>query len=254
MRTRPNRAQLRRVALASLGLGAGLFVLGALLISEWAPGVGLALGMCAGGLPLLAMALWFWALSRDRRAGIVVDSKGLLLNLGASSAFIAWDNIERVGVTWHYTGPLALGSRRQLGVALRDALPYIQSYEERVPAAPGPLGWGLRLARLALREGHSSDNALALHLVECRRRSGYDVLIPEELLGQPALFFAEVIEARRHRAHAAPGGRPAWAARPARCGHCMEPHSSSGMGSVSAGAKPSLKRSHQTERCEWSTV
>jgi hypothetical protein len=213
MRTRPNRNHLRHIALMFLGVGVGLIICSALLVSGQAAGIGLALGAGTFAQPALAAALWFWALSRDCRAGIVVDGKGLVLNLGTSSAFIAWANIERVGVTWHCTSMLALGSRRQLGISLRDVLPYVQSYEQRVPVGPGPLEWGLRLVRRMLRERYASDNELALHLGHCRRRTGFDVLIPEALLGQPAAFFAELIDDHRGPARAVASGSTAWAAR-----------------------------------------
>lgn len=198
MCTRPNRARLRQIALVFLGLGVSFFAVGILLATPSPVSHALMVTAEMIALPLLAIGLAFWTLSRDRRAGVIVDSKGLLLNLGHSSAFIAWSNIERAGVTGRCTSVLALGSRRQLGIALRDVQPYIQSYETRLPAAPGPLEWGLRLVEYGLRtrRRRSQDIELALYLASCRRRTGYDVLIPEVLLGQQAASFASQLEER----------------------------------------------------------
>ena len=102
-------------------------------------------------LLLLAIGIAFWQISVDKRAGIVFDAKGLLLNLGHSSAFVAWENIERAGVSGYRASLLALGSRLQLGIRLHDVGPYVQSYEERLPAAKGVLAHGLWLLQSLLR-------------------------------------------------------------------------------------------------------
>lgn len=194
MRTTPNHARLRGVAVLFLSLGAAAI---ALVSARPFHPMLLMIGS-ALSLPLAAVGLAFWSLSRDRKAGVIADSKGLLLNLGHCSAFIAWDNIERVGTTSCFTSVLTLGSRRQLGIALRDVRPYIQSYEDRVPSASGPIQEGLRLVQRALRARRPlADAELALHLAASRRRTGYDVLIPEALLGQPAITFADLLDERR---------------------------------------------------------
>ena len=221
MRTTFNRARLRKIALVLLILGgcfivigAGLFarllaepvlraisyLFGASLPPIYLAHNVLALGAFLSALPLFAAGLAFWTLSRDRQAGVTIDRKGLLLNLGQSSAFVAWSNIERVGVTWRGTSVLAFGSRWQLGIALRDVRPYIQSYEERLPKAPGPIERGLQLVRSALRASRPpADAELALHLATCRQRTGYDIVIPEALLGGSAADFAALIEEGRAR-------------------------------------------------------
>jgi hypothetical protein len=222
MRTTFNRVRLRRTALLLIGMGSSSIVIGAGLFAEHLTRALLTLGACIAGpcslaayltqnmlmlgacltaLPLFAAGLAFWTLSRDRQAGVIVDDKGLLLNLGQSSAFISWSNIERVGITGRPTSMLAFGSRWQLGIALRDVRPYIQSYEERLPAATGPIQHGLRLVQRFFRERRPlGDEELALYLTACRKRTGFEVVIPEALLDRPAAEFAAVIEQRRHPA------------------------------------------------------
>lgn len=202
MRTSFNSRRLGIVALA-LGALAAICALAAVLLPIQGP---LPLAGLALASLLAAVALRFWALSRDRRAGVIVDSKGLLLNLGHSSAFISWANIERAGTSTRVTSVLTIGSRRQLGIALRDVRPYIQSYEERLPSGSGALFGALRqLQRLGVARHQLADEELALHLAVSRRRTGFDVIIPEALLGQPASVFVELIEDRRRvRAGATP--------------------------------------------------
>jgi hypothetical protein len=152
------------------------------------------------GLLLLAIGVAFWQMSVDKRAGIVFDAKGLLLNLGHSSAFIAWDNIERVGVSGYRASVLALGSRRQLGIRLRDVQAYVQSYEDRLPAAHGALAHGLRLIQSLLRPYQRLADAPILgHLTQTRAETGYDVLVPEALLGGAADAFVDLVDTYRLR-------------------------------------------------------
>jgi hypothetical protein len=97
MRTISDTVRLRRVAATLLVAGASSIALDSLLsAARLASPALLIVGDLLGAL-LLAVGLAFWALSHDRRAGVVIDGKGLLLNLGHSSAFISWDNIERAG-------------------------------------------------------------------------------------------------------------------------------------------------------------
>jgi hypothetical protein len=199
MYTTTDTARLRRVAATLLIAGAACVTFAALVTTA---GLGSAALLLAGnllGLLLLGIGLAFWVLGQERRSGVMIDNKGLLLNLGHSSAFIAWQNIERAGATTCFTSVLMIGSRRQLGIALRDVRPYIQSYEERLPGR-GPIQAGLRLVQQALRARHPlADEELALYLAGCRHRTGYDVLIPEALLGRSADTFAQQIEERRTR-------------------------------------------------------
>ena len=95
MRTTANTNRLRATALLLLALGVCAPFLGVTLA---VPLVLLLAGNVLG-LLLLTIGLAFWSLSRDQNAGILVDGKGLLLNLGGSSSFIAWDTIERAGMS-----------------------------------------------------------------------------------------------------------------------------------------------------------
>jgi hypothetical protein len=140
----------------------------------------------------------FWLLSSDRQAGITFDSKGMLLNLGHSSSFINWANIERVGVTSRRDSVLTIGSARQIGITLRNSQAYIQSYEERLPATRGILAGGVGLLDTALRPWQRvSDAPIAARLAACHAQTGYHVLVPEALLGGSAAAFVELIDMYR---------------------------------------------------------
>lgn len=192
MRIAPNLPRLRVVALGCWAVGGWCIIYSAQLMPL------LLLGVVLLGTLLLAVGLAFWALSADRRAGIVFDAKGILLNLGHSSAFISWQNIERVGVIRRRDSVFTIGSRRQIGIKLRDVEQYIQTYEERLPAARGAFAGALRLIDTALRPLRTiDDRALRGHLASCREQTGYDALIPEALLGGRAEAFAAILESYR---------------------------------------------------------
>jgi hypothetical protein len=158
----------------------------------------LALSVELLALFALAIGVAFWLLSSDRQASITLDGKGLLLNLGHSSAFICWANIERVGVTARRDSLLTLGSSRQIGMALRDPQAYIQSYEERLPAAHGLLAQGIRMIDSVLRPWrHVSDAPITAQLAACHIQTGYHVLVPEALLGGTAEAFVELVDTYR---------------------------------------------------------
>jgi hypothetical protein len=200
MRIIPNHPRLRAVALSCWALSAWCMVYAGQLLLARQVAMLLLVSIELLALLLMAVGVAFWQLSSDQRAGIVFDTKGLLLNLGHSSAFIAWDNIERVGVSGHRANLFAVGSRQQLGIALRDVQPYLQSYEERLPAARGLLSRGLWLIDSALRRyRRPNDMPIASYIAHCRTRVGYDVLIPEALLGGTADAFVELVEAYRLR-------------------------------------------------------
>jgi len=200
MRITPNQPRLRAVALACWALGGWCIIYGGRLAVTRAEITLLLISVELLALLLLAIGVAFWMLSRDQRAGIVFDPKGLLLNLGHSSAFITWENIERVGVTAHRTSLFDLGSRRQIGIALCDVHKYVQTYEDRLPAAGGALARGMRLLDRALGPfQRRSDRPLITRMAHFRAKTGYDVLIPEALLGGKALAFAELIDIYRLR-------------------------------------------------------
>lgn len=190
MRINPNLRRLRAVALGCWAVASWCIVYAAQLTAA-----ALLLSALLLGLLLLAIGLAFWLLGGDRRAGITFDQKGIALNLGHCSAFVAWENIERVGVTRRRDSVLALGSRRQIGIALRDAQKYAQSYEPRLPAAGGALGGALRLLARALRPLRRDDQqAIQRHLAVCRAQTSFDALIPEALLGGRAEAFVGLVE------------------------------------------------------------
>jgi hypothetical protein len=144
---------------------------------------------------VLALGIAYWQLSRDQGAGIIFDAKGLMLNLGASSAFVAWENIAAVGVCRHRANLLTLGSQKQLGIRVHDLAPYLQSYERRLPAARGPLAWALGQLRRGLRDcEHYSVAALPQQFAHQRARTGYDILVPETMLGGAAEGFVKLVE------------------------------------------------------------
>lgn len=208
MRVAPNHPRLRTIALACWALGAWWIVqiglLSPTLFSPW-----MIILMTLTGVLLLALGVAFWALSGDRRAGVVFDSKGLLLNLGSSASFVGWENIERLGISARRSSWLSVGSARALGIRLRDSAAYLQSYEARLPAADGPLGGTLRLLqRLLARAGVVGRSPSAADLARTRGRTGYDVVIPEALLGGAAGAFVELAEQYRRDLPGAAKGIP----------------------------------------------
>jgi hypothetical protein len=150
-------------------------------------------------LLMLAIGIAFWQIGIDKRAGVVLDEKGIVLNLGHSSSFIAWENIERVGVSYHRASVLSIGSRCQVGICLRDLGPYVQSYEERLPANQGLLARALQLIQSLLRPYVRVEASLASRIAHYRAETGYDVLIPETLIGGKANAFVEMLDRYRLR-------------------------------------------------------
>ncbi|NJO81348.1 MAG: hypothetical protein GFH27_549423n44 [Chloroflexi bacterium AL-W] len=200
MRIIPNFSRLRAVALVCWILSTWYFVNGDFFVINHPEFIVLTISTRLLALFLLAIGLAFWQLGTDRRAGIVFDSKGLLLNLGSSSAFIAWENIELVGISYRRNSVLSIGSRRQLGVVLREVQPYIQSYEERLPASRGIIAYSLRrIDRFIRRFRKTNDVSLATQIANNLQRTGYHVLIPEVFLGSPASAFAEIVDIYRLR-------------------------------------------------------
>jgi len=200
MRISPDHPRLRLVALGCWAISGWCMLQSGRLVGAGAVFSIMVVGVLMLALLLLAVGVAFWQIGLDRRAGIVFDAKGLLLNLGHSAAFVAWENIERVGVSSYRASVLALGSRHQLGIRLRDTSAYVQSYEDRLPAAPGPLARGLRLIQSALRPFRPIvDGPIVGQLSQCRAETGYDVLVPEALLGGRATAFAELVDIYRLR-------------------------------------------------------
>jgi hypothetical protein len=197
MRIIPNQPRLRAIALGCWVLSGCCIVYGG---SLFAGHTATLLVLCIELLALfgLAFGVAFWLLSSDPQASITLDSKGMMLNLGHSSAFISWANIERVGVTTRRDSVLALGSARQVGIALRRPQDYIQTYEARLPATRGLFARGVWLIDTALRPWrHVSDAPIAARIATCHAQTGYDVLVPEALLGGKAEAFVKLIDIYR---------------------------------------------------------
>lgn len=199
MRVSSNRPRLRAVAVCCWTLGLLCASMGDRLVSPSVHGAILFVCVHVLAALLLALGVTFWLLGADRRAGVIVDQKGLLLNLGHSAAFIAWENIERIGVSSHRRDLYTLASRRQLGIVLRDTRPYIQSYEPRTPAAQGPLAAATRLLARRLRPlARPADAQLQSSLELRHAQTGYHVLVPDAFLGGSAdAFLAQVAAFQR---------------------------------------------------------
>lgn len=197
MRVSPNHHRLRVIALCCW-ISASLWILSLTLVTT--NGVSLLLAICVVLFSafLLALGISFWLLGRDRRAGVVFDSKGLLLNLGRSTSFVSWDNIERIGVSNRRSTWMALGSIQQLGIRLYRPEPYIQSCEVRLPAADGPLAGGVYSLSHLLSTDRSAERLPTIDaLNHVRVRTGYDILVPEAFLGGKAESFVHLIHAFR---------------------------------------------------------
>jgi hypothetical protein len=198
MRIIPNQPRLRVIALGCWVLSGWCIVYGGSLFAGRTATV--LLMLCIELLALLGLAVGvaFWLLSSDRQASITFDSKGMLLNLGHSSSFISWANIERVGVTSRRDSLLSIGSARQVGIALRNSQDYIQTYEDRLPNPRGVLARGIWLIDTALRPWRHVHNApIAARLAACQAQTGYHVLVPEVLLGGTADAFVKLVETYR---------------------------------------------------------
>lgn len=194
MRIAPNHPRLRLVAIVCWILG-GWWVVQLSLLNPFVYPPLLTIAVVLASSVLLAVGIAFWQLATDKRAGVVLDAKGLMLNMGHYAAFIAWENISDVGVSQHRASLLALGSNRQLGFKLRNPHAYLQSYEVRLPAAHGPLAVALRLLDWVLRPiCYTAALPTVEHLERTRTRTGYDVLIPEALLGGRAEAFVEMVQ------------------------------------------------------------
>jgi hypothetical protein len=198
MTFQPDRTRLRVIAICCWILGGWLMIQP--LPFGWTATLPLlAATLILAGVIVLALGVAFWALGTDQRAGVILDEKGLMLNLGHYAAFVAWDNVAEMGVSQQRNTLLALGSTRQLGIRFHDVQRYLQSYEERLPASRGPLAMALRLLRQVLRLLQPrATEPTAEHLERTRARTGYDILIPETLLGQSSSDFLELVRPFRH--------------------------------------------------------
>lgn len=207
MRINPDYARLRIVAMVC-------WILAAWWITQFGsiPGTAqpwLFVAVALSSIVFFAIGIAFWELGNDRRAGILLDNKGIMLNVGHYAAFVTWENIVDVGISQRRDSLLSLGSSYQLGLQLQHPQDYIQSYEERLPAAHGPMGAMLRLLEWALRSIRPKNRAPTLaSLAQTRARTGYDILIPETLLGGKAEEFAELLELYRTERCRRPAAEP----------------------------------------------
>jgi hypothetical protein len=194
MRITPSHPRLRATAIICMIFGAwALLQSSQIAISGYSVLLAIAVGIAA--IISLAIGISFWLLGTDRRAGVVFDSKGLMLNLGHSAAFVSWQNIAGVGVSHRRSSLLTLGSNAQIGILLKDTTEYIQSYERRIPASRGALGHTVRLIQRATATVRSMPPLPHVTDIESlRRRTGYDLLIPESLLGGRSTAFVELVE------------------------------------------------------------
>lgn len=195
MRITPNHPRLRLIALLCWIVGSW-WLTQIILLNALNPMPVLSVAILLSGAIFFAVGIAFWQLGLDQRAGIVLDRKGLMLNLGHSAAFVAWDNVAAVGVCHRRDSLLALGSRHQLGIRLQNPEAYIQSYEQRLPSASGPLAASLQTLYRTLQPLRQLDEGLPTidHLRRTRARTGYDVVIPEAFLGGKAEAFINMIE------------------------------------------------------------
>jgi hypothetical protein len=196
MRIAPNQHRLRMVALICWMLGIWWLLQPRILSVEGLPPVLAAVGLILSAL-LFALSTTFWLLANDRRAGVSLDAKGLSLNLGHSAAFVAWENVAAFGVTRRRSSLFALGSNCQLGIRLHHPDQYLQSYETRLPAASGPLAYGVWLLERVLRGEHRAVEPDLEQILALRRRTGYHIIIPETQLGGRAEAFASLLESYR---------------------------------------------------------
>jgi hypothetical protein len=143
-----------------------------------------------------AVGIGFWLLGTDHRAGVVLDPKGIMLNLGQFAAFVSWDNIAEIAPTYQRSSLLSLGSSRQIGLRLYDIDSYLQSYEPRLPASRGFFAQLVRALRSQVaRQDHVPSSK---QLARFRHRTGFDLIIPEAQLGGRAEAFVELIEVYRY--------------------------------------------------------
>ncbi|NTW02952.1 MAG: DUF2982 domain-containing protein, partial [Oscillochloris sp.] len=197
MRITPSHPRLRVTAIACMIIGAWALLQPSKIVANGHPAL-LAVAISIAAILSLTIGVVFWLLGTDRRAGVVFDSKGLMLNLGHSAAFISWQNITEVGLSHRRSNLFALGSKALIGIRLDDPSEYIQSYETRIPASRSVLASAVRLIQHVIHMRNLAPIAPTLAEIETiRRRTGYDLLIPESLLGGHPTAFVEMVDAYR---------------------------------------------------------
>ncbi|NJM08492.1 DUF2982 domain-containing protein [Candidatus Gracilibacteria bacterium] len=194
MRISPDHPRLRVIALCCWIVGGWCFTQAGILVGDISVLLNVSLILLSSFC--FAVGIGFWLLGTDHRAGVVLDPKGLMLNLGQSAAFVSWDNIAEIASTQRRSSLLALGSTQQIGIRLHDIDSYLQSYEPRLPASHGFFAQLLRALRSQLaRQDHVPSYK---QLTRFRHRTGFDLIIPEAQLGGRAEAFVELIEIYRY--------------------------------------------------------
>ncbi|MCU0492385.1 MAG: hypothetical protein MUD01_12390 [Chloroflexaceae bacterium] len=207
MRIAPNHPRLRFVSLCCWAFASWWMVQLGTLSSEILTPL-FAAGIILTAALLFALGVAFWVIATDRRASVLLDSKGLMFNMGSWAAFVAWENIAAVGVCEHRQSLLSLGSFNQFGLKLHRPEEFVQSYEERLPASTGLFAIALRLLQRVVQLFTPRQSTLKVDdLLRLRNSTGYDVVVPEALLGGKAAAFVELVQSYRSNPQARHGLR-----------------------------------------------
>lgn len=193
MQLKPSLARLRVVSLACWAFGSWWMIQAGQLASTQ-NSLALTIALVIAASILIAIGITFWLLGTDTRAGVNFDAKGVMLNLGHSAAFVGWENIIGAGAIQHRSGIFVLGSTRQIGIRLRDPQEYLQSYEERIPAARGPFAYAVAtIHRILRRDEAGRSDILLAELERYYDRTGYHLRIPETQLGGRGQAFVDIL-------------------------------------------------------------
>lgn len=196
MRIAPDHPRLRIVAIACWAFAA-LLIVQAPHVAPFAQRELLAAFVFVAAALIFAIGISFWLLGTDRRAGVILDSKGVMLNLGHSASFVGWENIAEIGISHRRSTIFALGSRAQLGIRLYDPAAYLQSYEARIPSGRGIFAQLVRFLQRRIPRDRQEYTPTLADLAQHRQQTGYDLLVPEALLGGRASAFVDLIETYR---------------------------------------------------------
>lgn len=197
MRITPSHPRLRIIAISCWVIG-GWCLLQAGQIARIGPNTLLSIPVIIVAVLFLALGVAYWMLGTDRQAGVVFDPKGLMFNLGHSAAFVSWDNIATVGVSYRRNNLLSLGSFESVGIRLQRPAEYLQSYEQRLPASNSLLAWATRQIQNLLRRVQVKERRPTLTDLEAlREHTGYDLLISATQLGGSAHAFVDLVETYR---------------------------------------------------------
>lgn len=193
MQLKPSLSRLRVISLACWAFGSWWMIQAGQFASTH-NSLALTIALVIAASILIAIGITFWLLGTDTRAGVSFDAKGVMLNLGHSAAFVGWENIISAGALPYRSGIFVLGSTRQIGIRLRDPQEYLQSYEERIPAARGPFAYGVAtIHRMLRRDEAGRADLLLAELEHSYDRTGYHLRIPEAQLGGRGQAFIDML-------------------------------------------------------------